>query len=89
MYKYIATISPGTDDASFAALAVPPTQLYDLRSDPGEDFNLVGEQPRLARTMANALARWYNGLGELPMDAAPEVLDEKLLGRLRALGYVA
>jgi arylsulfatase A-like enzyme len=87
-YKYVATISPGTDDASFAALAVPPTQLYDLRSDPGEDFNLVGEQPRLARTMANALARWYNGLGELPTEAAPQVLDQKLLERLRALGYV-
>jgi arylsulfatase A-like enzyme len=87
-YKYVTTISSGTEDASPASLAVPPTQLYDLRSDPGEDFNLAGDKPRLARAMANALARWYNGLGDLPANAPPEVLDEKLLSRLRALGYV-
>jgi arylsulfatase A-like enzyme len=87
-YKYVATVSPGTEDASSAALAVPSTQLYDLRSDPGEDVNLVGEKPRLARTMANALARWYNGLGEPRVEATPEVLDEKLMRRLQALGYL-
>jgi hypothetical protein len=38
--------------------------------------------------MANALARWYNGLGESRVDATPEVLDEKLMRRLQALGYL-
>jgi arylsulfatase A-like enzyme len=87
-YKYVATISPDAESGAPAALAVPPRQLYDLQSDPREDLNLVGARPRLARTMANALARWYNGLGESPLDATPEVLDEKQLRRLRALGYV-
>jgi len=87
-YKYVATISPGEEGGAFAALAVPPRQLYDLRNDPSEERNLVGARPRLARTMANALARWYNGLGGSPADVTPEVLDEKQLRRLRALGYV-
>jgi len=88
-YKYIATIPSGeTDGGAPEALAVPPAQLYDLLNDPGEDLNLIGEKPRLARTMANTLARWYNGLGKSGLDANPRVIDAKLLGRLRALGYV-
>jgi hypothetical protein len=38
--------------------------------------------------MANVLARWYNGLGEPRADATSEVLDEKLMRRLQALGYL-
>jgi arylsulfatase A-like enzyme len=88
-YKYIATTSPGDAESSApVALAVPPAQLYDLLSDPGEDRNLIGAKPRLARTMAVALARWYNGLDASAVGAASGVVDEKLLGRLRALGYV-
>jgi arylsulfatase A-like enzyme len=87
-YKYVATVSPGTESGAPAALAVPPKQLYDLESDPGEDRNLVGEKPRLARTMANALARWYNRLGDPQMDTTSEALDEDVVRRLRALGYL-
>jgi arylsulfatase A-like enzyme len=87
-YKFVATVPPGTESGTPAALAVPPKQLYDLESDPGEDHNLVGKKPRLARTMANALARWYNRLGDPQMDATSEALDENLVRRLRALGYM-
>jgi arylsulfatase A-like enzyme len=87
-YKYVATIESGAESDAPAALAVPPKQLYDLQGDPGEDLNLVGDKPRLARTMANVLARWYNGLGEPRADATSEVLDEKLMRRLQALGYL-
>jgi arylsulfatase A-like enzyme len=87
-YKYIATLPSDEEGGAPAALAVPPRQLYDLQNDPGEDRNLVAEKPRLARTMANTLVRWYNGLGEPRVDATSEALDENLVKRLRALGYL-
>lgn len=87
-YKYVATIQRDEEGVAPGALAVPPKQLYDLKGDPDEDLNLVGEKPRLARTMANALARWYNGLAERRAEATPQVLDEDLARQLRALGYL-
>jgi arylsulfatase A-like enzyme len=88
-YKYIATLPTGEADfGAPEALAVPAAQLYDLRSDPGENVNLIAAKPRLARAMANTLARWSNALGDPAAAASPPLRDPKLLERLRALGYV-
>jgi arylsulfatase A-like enzyme len=41
---------------------LPPTQLYDLESDPGESTNLVGEHPEVAARLA-ALLDGYRSAG--------------------------
>jgi arylsulfatase A-like enzyme len=87
-YKYIATIEQDPKESGADVIVVPPVQLYDLRADPSEDVNLAGTRPRVARRLAVALARWYNGLGGTPVEVKPGTLDEKLRGQLRALGYV-
>jgi len=87
-YKYISKTAVAAGSDRPAGPAVPPTQLYDLLNDPGETLNLVRKKPRIARRMARALLRWQKGLIEPPVDSTPEVLDEKILGRLRELGYV-
>lgn len=87
-YKYIATIEQDPQESGAEAIAVPPVQLYDLRADPSEDVNLARTRPRVARRLAGALARWYNGLRGTPVEVKPETLDENLRGQLRALGYL-
>jgi arylsulfatase A-like enzyme len=88
-YKLIRSVDPGSDvGKEWKGLEVPATQLYDLLNDPDEDVNLAAEKPRLARAMGNSVARWFNGLNRKPDATQPEVADEKLLERLRALGYV-
>jgi len=88
-YKLIRVVDPESEAGKdWQALDVPPTQLYDLLADPDEDVNLATERPRLARAMSNSVARWFNGLNPKADTAQPQVTDEKLLERLRALGYV-
>jgi len=36
----------------------PPRELYDLKADPGEEHNIVEEQPELAYKMENELENW-------------------------------
>jgi arylsulfatase A-like enzyme len=87
-HKYITLIEQNPTASGPDAIAVPPVQLYDLRADPGEDVNLAGTRKRVARRLAVALARWYNGLGGDPVKVKTNELDEKLRAQLRALGYV-
>jgi arylsulfatase A-like enzyme len=69
----------------------PPLQLYDLANDPRERENVSAEQPELVRRLERALLR------ALARDEAerkslarrePEDLDDEILERLRALGYL-
>jgi arylsulfatase A-like enzyme len=88
-HKYIRAVDPkGLDADARLGLTVPARQLYDLVDDPKEDRNLIEEQPRLARLLDRRLAEWFNGLRRAPLDAKDPAADEKLLDRLRELGYV-
>ncbi len=63
-------------------------ELYDRRSDPGEEYDIAAERPedvaRLRRRIQEFLAR-----PPAPWGESPEVeLDELRLNQLRALGYV-
>jgi arylsulfatase A-like enzyme len=63
-------------------------ELYDLRIDPGERNNLVGERPGELARLVEALARHRgrNTGSESNREAVP--LDSELLEHLRELGYV-
>jgi arylsulfatase A-like enzyme len=61
-------------------------ELYDLRADPYETRNLVGDRPELAETMKAALLARARRLFE---KAGPEAdsVDAETIEQLRALGY--
>jgi len=74
-YKAIATSRPGEDE------------LYDLEADPGEQHNLVDEQPDVANELL-ALARRERELGEQAGPAGePVQLTPEMEETLRELGY--
>ncbi len=68
--------------------APPARQLYDLRRDPGETNNLAESETELADAMADAIEDAYAGYADATRLTTPEVLDRKLIERLRSLGYV-
>ena len=64
-------------------------ELYDLRSDPGERSNLVGELPEKAQTLERRLREWRRSRPSLQSLTAPDVeVSDDDVDRLRALGYV-
>ena len=50
-YKFILARQPDL-------LGNPDRELYDLQADPGEDHNLVSEEPKLAAEMEKELEAW-------------------------------
>ncbi len=59
------------------------TELYDISTDPGEEQNLISEQPEIAAKLEEALYQFSEHPGE-----PDSVLSEELRNSLRALGYV-
>jgi arylsulfatase A-like enzyme len=62
-------------------------ELFDLRADPLELHNLIGESP-LAERLGRLARQTYDSLLLEGRRASPSPLDEKALPELRALGYV-
>ncbi len=60
-------------------------ELYDLRSDPGQQRNVVDEHPAVAAELRDDVRRWAAGAAA---QRAPTVSDPDLEARLEALGYV-
>jgi arylsulfatase A-like enzyme len=65
--------------------------LYDLRSDPLEQRNLIGEAPERAQRLDAALAARHAALARCEPDtgASPPALSEEERRLLEGLGYVA
>jgi arylsulfatase A-like enzyme len=66
-------------------------ELYDLESDPGETRNLVEERPQVVEGLKRVLKEWSEPWIEAAYrnpGSAREILDEEVLERLRALGYI-
>jgi arylsulfatase len=40
------------------------TELYDLKSDPGQKNNIIGQSPVVAGKMSRHLAKWWKGVSE-------------------------
>ena len=67
--------------------------LYDLDADPGEETNLMQEQPEEFQRLKDALYAWYipgvmDVLVDKDISQGEESLDERTLSQLRALGYI-
>lgn len=66
----------------FHYIEAPRPELYDLRSDPGEQRNVIDEQRRTYAAMRRTLAGYDRRL------AAPSAVSEEEASRLAALGYL-
>ena len=75
-WKYIRDLGNSRED-----------RLFDLSSDPGEQRNLLGEEPVKARELADQLDAFLATAPSLAQPSIEEV-DEETLDELRALGYV-
>jgi arylsulfatase A-like enzyme/Tfp pilus assembly protein PilF len=76
-------------EGRFKYIAAPRPELYDLKDDPGERRNLVGDSPAKADALRAALARRL--LAERKAATAPAAaaaIPPELLEQLGALGYV-
>ena len=69
-------------------LPVAPVQLYDLRADPGELYNVQADQVELAKNLAQILADWLQKVGGPNGALRAEADDEEIMAQLKALGYV-
>jgi len=63
--------------------------LYDLKTDPGETRNLVGQGLPAERELADLLARWETDRRLRPAQAQPSGLSPEEEQRMQALGYAA
>jgi arylsulfatase A-like enzyme len=85
-YKYVARI-PGAPGAG-AQKRQPACQLYDLKADPAERENLCATHAKLVAALQATLNEHSAGL-DLRQDLpGAEKVDERLVERLRSLGYV-
>lgn len=63
-------------------------ELFDLQVDPGEEQNIIKDQPKIAEDLDRRLAAWRDSFeAATPSEPAPE-FDEEVKARLRALGYL-
>jgi len=62
-------------------------ELYDLRGDPEELVNLIGEQPDLAASMLAELRQWMAADRGQP-DTGGDEFDQAAIERLKSLGYI-
>ena len=67
----------------------PLTELYRLRTDPGERTNLAGERPGMVKEFKRRLREWQRAQPVLKGASMPSVeLTAEERARLRALGYM-
>ncbi len=74
-------------DKLIVDVATGETKLFDLAADPGERHDLAGERPELVAELIDGLAEALAAATAIGAGAEAE-LDEELLRRLRALGYI-
>ena len=65
----------------------PQDELYDLKTDPGEERNVVAKESRLASDLKTKLQALLESRGA-GADSAPRTLSAADQARLRSLGYV-
>ncbi|UCD19943.1 MAG: sulfatase [candidate division WOR-3 bacterium] len=63
-------------------------ELLDIRTDPGEEHNIITDQPDIATDLDKRLKDWLNSFEHArPSDRRPE-FDDEAVERLRGLGYL-
>ena len=63
-------------------------ELYDIRSDPGENHNLIDADQARARELLLKLDSWLASLNHADLSGDIPAADQETKDRLEALGYV-
>lgn len=71
-----------------ADLGQQQTMLFDLDADPGEQRNLAGGGEPAEVSLQQDLTKWITSASQTPSHPENVEMQEELLRRLRALGYV-
>ena len=66
----------------------PSVELYDLRTDPQERFNLADREPRIARQMLKEAQAYLQAAERRKGESQEVFMDKELRESLRALGYI-
>ena len=87
-YKYIMVVGPATKNSYTPPKPPPPThQLYDLQTDQSEQVNHAYTEKNIAGQMQKILFNVFTN-AEGDNFTIPDVVDDKLRDRLKALGYL-
>ena len=85
MLSYGLSPMLGWSDGDYKYLQSPKPELFELRQDPGETKNRIGDEPQVLQKGLTQIERWT-----ALSDAAPEAtaLDPELQVQLSQLGYL-
>ena len=77
------------NNRSYQFIEAPKPELYDLRNDPEEKRNLIGEQPAVGSVLGQELKKLVLRYAPTDSPAGGSQLDAAAIEKLRALGYMA
>jgi arylsulfatase A-like enzyme/tetratricopeptide (TPR) repeat protein len=75
-------------DSRYKYVRAPRSELYDLRDDPGETFDLVDVHPGIAEDLGSRLEALIADAGVDAGAPMEQQIDPETLDRLQSLGYV-
>jgi arylsulfatase A-like enzyme/tetratricopeptide (TPR) repeat protein len=73
---------------AYKYIEAPKPELYDLRKDPDEDDNRIGQLPEVAKQLRAELDRIREGMSAAKPETQEANLDEETMRRLASLGYI-
>jgi tetratricopeptide (TPR) repeat protein len=77
----------GTETEEYHYIEAPREELYDMRQDPAETHNILGQKPTLAATLRENM-RALTARYARPSGGATPTMQLEKLRELRSLGYV-
>jgi arylsulfatase A-like enzyme len=84
-----AIYSNDTENLKYIQSSNGNSELYDLNVDPEELNNIIAQRPDTAAALDARIEKWLSSFEPVRDDEKTEITDtEKLMNRLRALGYV-
>ena len=76
---------------TIASAGQPEFELYNIRSDPGEQSNVASQNSEIVKKLTAQLNEWQKkaNAGRLKPDAqTTQTMSQEELERLRSLGYI-
>ncbi len=77
----------GVTDGRYAFIDLPKSEVYDLRSDPGQRRNLYSAENPLSASLARRFERLTAGLAKRAGQGTPVPLTDERRAQLSSLGY--
>ncbi|MBI5030576.1 MAG: sulfatase [Chloroflexi bacterium] len=63
-------------------------ELYDRKSDPSEEHNVIDVLPHVAANLEKQLQEWQSGFKRVEVSTPAPEFDQEVVERLQALGYL-